>query len=201
MVGACLAPSVDRLVAAGRQIDLTLMKRVRRASAGTCARPRSGRTSSAARRPRRAPSSIVCWRAKAAWPVISSAGDFLGKHRHAADSLEQFLDRRDCETLCFADASNFRRAFRRESDEVPEPRCAAPPWSVWTGGDIESSRGIQTHSFCRLPPGFLSCTRTAWAMVQPGRIGSIRRKFGTQGIVRRSDCQGKRASTASGRLQ
>jgi AraC-like DNA-binding protein len=146
MVGACLAPSVDRLAVAGRQIDLTLMERVRRAVRRTCAR-HCGRTGSAARRPRRARSSIVCWRAKAAWPVTSSAGDFSESFAILCDTSNNFSIAAIAETLCFADASNFSRAFWREFGISPSEVRSASLVGLPPAATSKVPAGSEPHSF------------------------------------------------------
>jgi hypothetical protein len=102
MLAACLAPSVDRLAAAGRRVDLTLMERCGRRSVGTCARRRSG--GQALSRAAASRSALSPAGGRGGVPVTSSAGDSR-KACHPVRYLNNFSINAIAETLCFADAS------------------------------------------------------------------------------------------------
>jgi AraC-like DNA-binding protein len=147
MLAACLAPSVDRVAAAGRQIDLTLMERVRRA----------------VRKHLRSPSlgpGTLCREAATSrsqlYRLLEGEGGVARyiQRRRLSESFAILCDVSNtfsinaiAEALCFADASSFSRAFRREFGMTPrEVRNAslaglAPP--VASG----NPPGSEVHSF------------------------------------------------------
>jgi AraC-like DNA-binding protein len=133
MLVACLAPSVDRLEAAGRQIDLTLMERVRRAVRKHLRSPFLG-------------PDTLCREAATSrsqlYRLLEGEGGVARyiQRRRLSESFAILCDVSNnfsvnviAETLCFADASGFSRAFRREFGMSPsEVRTAsltglAPP--------------------------------------------------------------------------
>ena len=125
MLAACLAPSVDRVAAAGRQIDLTLMERVRRA----------------VRKHLRSPSlgpDTLCREAATSrsqlYRLLAGEGGvarYIQRRRLSesfailCDISNSFSINAIAEALCFADASNFSRAFRREFGMSPREVRAA----------------------------------------------------------------------------
>lgn len=119
MLGACLAPSADRPAEAGRQIDLTLMERVRQA----------------VRRNLRSPSlgpDKLCREATTSrsqlYRLLESEGGVTHyiQRRRLSESFSMLCDASNnlsigkvAEMLCFADGSSFSRAFRREFGMSP----------------------------------------------------------------------------------
>jgi AraC-like DNA-binding protein len=119
MVGACLAPSVDRLVAAGRQIELTLMERVRRAVSRNLRSPLLG--------PDRLCREAATSRSQL-YRLLEAEGGvarYIQRRRLSesfailCDITNNFSIAAIAETLCFPDASGFSRAFRREFGMSP----------------------------------------------------------------------------------
>ena len=114
MLGACLAPSADRIAEASRHIDLTLMERVRQA----------------VRRNLRSPSlgpDKLCREAATSrsqlYRLLESEGGVAHyiQRRRLSESYSMLCDvsknlpvGKVAEMLCFADSSSFSRAFRRE---------------------------------------------------------------------------------------
>jgi AraC-like DNA-binding protein len=147
MVGACLAPSVDRLAAAGRQIDLTLMERVRRA----------------VRRNLRSPSlgpDKLCREAATSrsqlYRLLEGEGGVASyiQRRRLSESFAILCDTSSnfsigaiAETLCFADASNFSRAFRREFGMSPSEVRAASLVGAAPTATSKAPAGSETSSF------------------------------------------------------
>jgi AraC-like DNA-binding protein len=147
MVGACLAPSVDRLAAAGREIDLTLMERVRRA----------------VRRHLRSPSlgpDKLCREAATSrsqlYRLLEDEGGvarYIQRRRLSesfailCDTSNNFSIAAIAETLCFADASNFSRAFRREFGMSPREVRTASLVGLAPAATSKVSTGSETHSF------------------------------------------------------
>jgi AraC-like DNA-binding protein len=147
MLGACLAPSADRLAAAGRQIDLTLVERVRRA----------------VRRHLRSPSlgpDKLCREAATSrsqlYRLLEDEGGVARyiQRRRLSESFAILCDLSNtfsinaiAETLCFADASSFSRAFRREFGMSPsEVRNASLTGRAPPATSKEPIRP-ETHSF------------------------------------------------------
>jgi AraC-like DNA-binding protein len=126
MVGACLAPSRDRMAGAMRQIELTLMERVRRAVRRNLRSPSLG--------PDRLCREAAMSRSQL-YRVLEGEGGaaaYIQRCRLAesftilCDSSNDLAVGRVAELLCFADASTFSRAFRREFGLSPsEARNAA----------------------------------------------------------------------------
>jgi AraC-like DNA-binding protein len=135
MVGACLAPSGGRVAGARPQIRLTLMERVRQS----------------VRRQLRSPSlgpDKLCREAAMSRSQLyrllegeGGAAHYI-QHQRLSESFAILCDTSNnlsigavAESLCFADASNFSRAFRREFGMSPsDVRAAAlaglPPAAV-----------------------------------------------------------------------
>jgi AraC-like DNA-binding protein len=119
MLAACLGPSADRIATARRQIELTLMERVRRV----------------VRRNLRSPSLApdkLCREAAMSrsqlYRVLESEGGVAHyiQRRRLSESFALLCDAshnisitKVAEMLCFADASSFSRAFRQEFGVSP----------------------------------------------------------------------------------
>jgi AraC-like DNA-binding protein len=119
MLGACLAPSAERISEASRHIDLTLMERVRQA----------------VRRNLRSPSlgpDKLCREAATSrsqlYRLLESEGGVAHyiQRRRLSESYSMLCDvsknfpiGKVAEMLCFADGSSFSRAFRREFGMSP----------------------------------------------------------------------------------
>jgi AraC-like DNA-binding protein len=147
MLGAYLAPSVDRLAAAGRQVDLTLMERVRQA----------------VRRNLRSPSlgpDKLCREAATSrsqlYRLLEGEGGvarYIQRRRLSesfailCDTSNNFSINAIAETLCFADASNFSRAFRREFGMSPSEVRAASLVGLPPAATSKVPEGSETHSF------------------------------------------------------
>ena len=147
MVGACLAPSVDRLAAAGRQIDLTLMERVRRA----------------VRKHLRSPSlgpDTLCREAATSrsqlYRLLEGEGGVARyiQRRRLSESFAILCDISNtfsinaiAEALCFADASNFSRAFRREFGMSPSEVRAASLAGLAPAATSKVPAVSEPHSF------------------------------------------------------
>jgi AraC-like DNA-binding protein len=126
MVGACLAPSPERLDGAKRQIELTLMERVRLAVRRNLRSPSLG--------PDRLCREAAMSRSQL-YRVLEGQGGaaaYIQRCRLAesfvlrCDSSNSLAIGRVAELLCFADPSTFSRAFRREYGMSPsEARDAA----------------------------------------------------------------------------
>lgn len=133
MLGACLAPSADRVAEAGRHIDLTLMERVRQA----------------VRRNLRSPSlgpDKLCREAATSrsqlYRLLEGEGGvahyiqrrrLLESYSMLCDVSKNFPIGKVAEMLCFADGSSFSRAFRREfgmsPSDVRARSLAGVPWT------------------------------------------------------------------------
>jgi AraC-like DNA-binding protein len=119
MVGACLAPSADRLAEAGNHIDLTMMERVRQAVARNL------------RSPSLSPEKL-CREAATSrsqlYRLLEPEGGVAHYilRRRLSESFSLLCDSstnlpigKVAEILCFADGSSFSRAFRREFGMSP----------------------------------------------------------------------------------
>ena len=125
MVAACLAPTADRIASAGSHIRVTLMERVRQA----------------VRRNLRSPSlgpDKLCREAATSrsqlYRLLENEGGVKSyiQRRRLVESFSMLCDvannlsiGRVAELLCFADASTFSRAFRREFGMSPSDVRAA----------------------------------------------------------------------------
>lgn len=126
MLGACLAPSADRLAEAGRPIDLTLMERVRQAVRRNLRSPSLG--------PDRLCREAATSRSQL-YRLLEGEGGVAHyiQRRRLSESFSILCDASNnlsigkvAEMLCFADGSSFSRAFRREFGMSPsEVRAGA----------------------------------------------------------------------------
>jgi AraC-like DNA-binding protein len=147
MVGACLAPSVDGLAAAGRQIDLTLMERVRRAVRKNLRSPLLG--------PDKLCREAAMSRSQL-YRLLEGEGGvarYIQRRRLSesfailCDTSNNFSIAAIAETLCFADASNFSRAFRREFGMSPSEVRTASLVGLAPATTAKVGAGSETHSF------------------------------------------------------
>jgi AraC-like DNA-binding protein len=147
MVGACLAPSVDRLAAAGRQVDLTLMERVRRAVRRNLRSPLLG--------PDRLCREAATSRSQL-YRLLEGEGGvarYIQRRRLSesfailCDTTNNFSIAAIAETLCFADASNFSRAFRREFGMSPSEVRTASLVGLVPAATAKIVAGSETRSF------------------------------------------------------
>ena len=147
MVGACLAPSVDRLAVAGRQIDLTLMERVRRAVRKNLRSPLLG--------PDRLCREAATSRSQL-YRLLEGEGGVARyiQRRRLSESFAILCDTSNnfsiaviAETLCFADASNFSRAFRREFGISPSEVRSASLVGLPPAATSKVPAGSEPHSF------------------------------------------------------
>lgn len=143
MLAACLAPSADRLANAQGQMDFTLMERVRRAVRAHLRSPSLG------------PDKLCREAATSRSQLYRLLEDEGGvahyiQRQRLSESFVMLCDvsnalsiGRIADILCFADASSFSRAFRREFGMSPrDVRAAslaglqpvAPPKEVAPGG-------------------------------------------------------------------
>ena len=149
MVEACVAPSAERMVKAGSQINLTLMERVRRAVAKHLRSHTLG--------PDKLCREAATSRSQL-YRLLESEGGVATyiQRRRLSESFAILCDvsnnlsiGRLAETLCFADASSFSRAFRREFGMSPkEVRAASlgglsPPMPKAAG-----AHGVQSFADC-----------------------------------------------------
>jgi AraC-like DNA-binding protein len=150
MVAACLAPSADRAATAQRQIDVTLMERVRKSVRENLFSPSLG--------PRRLCRDAAMSRSQL-YRVLGSEGGVAHYIRRCrltksfsmlCDVSNTYPIAKVAEMLCFADPSSFSRAFRQEFGITPrEVRAAslagqATAASKVTGGP---SFGDSLHGF------------------------------------------------------
>jgi AraC-like DNA-binding protein len=147
MVGACLAPSVDRLAAAGRQVDLTLMERVRRAVRRNLRSPLLG--------PDKLCREAATSRSQL-YRLLEGEGGVARyiQRRRLSESFAILCDTSNnfsiaviAETLCFADASNFSRAFRREFGMSPSEVRTASLVGLAPAATSKVPAGSEPHSF------------------------------------------------------
>jgi AraC-like DNA-binding protein len=147
MLTACLAPSADKLATAKRQINLTLMERVRQA----------------VRRNLRSPSlgpDKLCREAATSrsqlYRLLEGEGGVARyiQRRRLSESFAILCDTSNnlsiatiAEALCFADASNFSRAFRREFGMSPSEVRAASLVGVAPAATSKTPAGFEANSF------------------------------------------------------
>jgi AraC-like DNA-binding protein len=125
MVAFCVAPSADQEAKAAKQIDLTLMERVRRVVRKNLYSPSLG--------PDKLCREAAMSRSKL-YRVLESEGgvaQYIQRHR-LTESFRLLCDvssgraiGKVAEMLCFADASSFSRVFRREFGLSPSDVRAA----------------------------------------------------------------------------
>ena len=125
MIAACVAPSADRIATAQRQIDLTLMERVRRSVRENLFSPSLG--------PKRLCRDAAMSRSQL-YRVLGSEGGVAHyiRRRRLSKSFSILCDASNAypiakvaEMLCFADPSSFSRAFRQEFGLTPREVRAA----------------------------------------------------------------------------
>ena len=147
MVGACLAPSADRLAEASSHIDLTLMERVRQA----------------VRRNLRSPSlspEKLCREAATSrsqlYRLLEGEGGVAHyiQRRRLSESFSLLCDASNnlpigkvAEMLCFADGSSFSRAFRREFGMSPSDVRAGAVGGSSPPPPSKRSLELDVHSF------------------------------------------------------
>ena len=147
MLGACLAPSADRVANARPQINVTLLERVRQA----------------VRRHLRSPSlgpDKLCREAATSrsqlYRLLENEGGVAAyiQRRRLSESFAILCDTSNnfpisliAETLCFADASSFSRAFRREFGMRPSDVRAAALAGLPPVATPRDSGGPGIHSF------------------------------------------------------
>jgi AraC-like DNA-binding protein len=149
MIGACLAPSADRLVKAASQINVISMERVRRTVSKHLRSPSLG--------PAKLCSEAALSRSHL-YRLLEGEGGVARyiQRRRLSESFALLTDAANslsigsiAETLCFADASSFSRAFRREFGMSPSDvraSCAGelrPPAST-----IAGEHDINTFADC-----------------------------------------------------
>ena len=150
MLSTCLVPSIGRLGAVGRQIDLTLMERVRRAVRRNLRSPMLG-------------PDTLCREAATSrsqlYRLLEGEGGvarYIQRRRLSecfailCNTSSNFSVAAIAETLCFADASNFSRSFRREFGMSPSDVRAAAlaghlPVAIPKGA---FAAGIQSFADC-----------------------------------------------------
>jgi len=119
MIEACLAPSVDRIAKAGPQVNVTLMERVRRAVSKHLRSPSLG--------PAKLCREVAMSRSHL-YRLLEGEGGVARyiQRRRLSESFTLLSDAANdlsigsiAEALCFADASSFSRAFRREFGMAP----------------------------------------------------------------------------------
>jgi AraC-like DNA-binding protein len=125
MVAACLAPSADRVATARRQIEFTLMERVRKAVRQNLFSPSLG--------PKRLCRDAAMSRSQL-YRVLGNEGGVAHyiRRRRLSESFSILCDASNsypiakiAEMLCFADPSSFSRAFRQEFGLTPREVRAA----------------------------------------------------------------------------
>jgi AraC-like DNA-binding protein len=149
MIEACLAPSTDRLLKAGSQINATVMERVRRVVGKHLRSPSLG------------PDQL--WREAGTsrsqlYRLLEGEGGVARyiQRRRLAESFALLSDAsnnasigRIAELFCFADVSTFSRAFRREFGVTPgdvraASLCGRPPIAPTNTG----KRSVNTFADC-----------------------------------------------------
>jgi AraC-like DNA-binding protein len=125
MIAACLAPSADRVATARRQIEFTLMERVRKAVRENLFSPSLG--------PKRLCRDAAMSRSQL-YRVLGNEGGVAHyiRRRRLSESFSILCDASNsypiakiAEMLCFADPSSFSRAFRQEFGLTPRDVRAA----------------------------------------------------------------------------
>jgi AraC-like DNA-binding protein len=150
MLGACLAPSADRVATAQRQIDVTLMERVRKSVRENLFSPSLG--------PKRLCRDAAMSRSQL-YRVLGSEGGAAHyiRRRRLSKSFSMLCDASNgypiakvAEMLCFADPSSFSRAFRQEFGLTPREVRAAS----LAGQSVAASKAIGGLSFSDSLHGF-----------------------------------------------
>jgi AraC-like DNA-binding protein len=150
MVAACLAPSADRVATARRQIEFTLMERVRKAVRENLFSPSLG--------PKRLCRDAAMSRSQL-YRVLGSEGGVAHyiRRRRLSESFSILCDASNAypiakiaEMLCFADPSSFSRAFRQEFGVTPRDVRTAS----LAGQKIALSKATGVSSFSDSLHGF-----------------------------------------------
>lgn len=149
MVEACVAPSADRLVKAGGQINLTLMERVRR-TVGKHLRSHTLGPDKLCREAATSRSQL--------YRLLEPEGGVATyiQRRRLRESFAILCDVSNnssigtvAEMLCFADASSFTRAFRREYGMSPKEVRAASLGGISPAmPKAATARGIRNFADC-----------------------------------------------------
>ena len=155
MVAACLAPSADRASTARRQIEFTLMERVRRAVRQNLFSPSLG--------PKRLCRDAAMSRSQL-YRVLGSEGGVAHyiRRRRLSESFSILCDASNAypiakiaEMLCFADPSSFSRAFRQEFGVTPrEVRAASLAGQKIAPSNIIGAKATGVSSFSDSLHGF-----------------------------------------------
>lgn len=149
MIEACLASSADRLARARDQIDATLMERVRRAVSRNLRSPSLG--------PERLCREAATSRSQL-YRLLEKEGGaahYIQRRRLSAsfaslcDASNTLPIEKIAEMLCFADASSFSRAFRREFAVNPRDVRAASLSGLYPSAPTPPvGRDIRTFADC-----------------------------------------------------
>ena len=147
MLGACLAPSADRIAEASHHIDLTLMERVRQAVRRNLRSPSLG--------PDRLCREAATSRSQL-YRLLEGEGGVAHyiQRRRLSESFSMLCDVSNnfpigkvAEMLCFADGSSFSRAFRREFGMSPSDVRATSLGGLPPTPPPKSSAGPAVRSF------------------------------------------------------
>jgi AraC-like DNA-binding protein len=147
MLRACLAPSADRVALAKRQINLTLMERVRLAVGRHLRSPSLG--------PDKLCREAATSRSQL-YRLLEGEGGvahYIQRRRLSesfailCDTSNNFSIAAIAEILCFADASSFSRAFRREFGMTPSDVRGASRGGLAPVVTPAGSSGPRTSSF------------------------------------------------------
>jgi AraC-like DNA-binding protein len=147
MAGACLAPSPDRLANARAQMDFTLMERARRAVRAHLRSPSLG--------PDKLCREAAMSRSQL-YRLLESEGGVAHyiQRQRLSESFVMLCDLsnalpigRIAEMLCFADASSFSRAFRREFGMSPRDVRSASQAGFLPTPRRRESTPVTIHSF------------------------------------------------------
>ena len=146
MLEACLAPAADRLAKAGNQINVTMMERVRRAVDRHLRSPSLG--------PDKLCREAATSRSQL-YRLLETEGGvahYIQRRRLSesfailCDASNNFPIGKIAEMLCFADASTFSRAFRREFGMNPREVRAASAAGLKQPTRRERT-DLEAHSF------------------------------------------------------
>jgi AraC-like DNA-binding protein len=147
MLAACLAPSADRVASAERQINVTLMERVRRVVRENLRSQSLG--------PEKLCREAAMSRSQL-YRVLESQGgvaQYIKRHRLfesfalLSDVSSSLAISKVAEILCFADASTFSRAFRREFGMSPSDVRDAALAGLRPSAPSKSSNRLAVNSF------------------------------------------------------
>jgi AraC-like DNA-binding protein len=149
MIGACLAPSADRLVEAASQMNVISMERVRRTVSKHLYSPALG-------------PAKLCREAALSrshlYRLLEGEGGVARyiQRRRLSESFALLADAANtlsigsmAETLCFADASSFSRAFRREFGMSPsDVRASCAEGLRPAASTVAGEHDINTFADC-----------------------------------------------------